>query len=550
VTSPVRSPGTCDAVPGPETLSPPRDGVGYAAAVGDDFDERAIFVQGPAVIFRWRNAEGWPVEYASPNVLEVFGHSAEDFTSGRVPYGTVLHPDDAARVASEVAVATATGAVTFAHERYRVLHKDGSARWLYDYTRVLRDDAGAATHYLGYVLDITDRVIAEDDARELERRLLHAQKLESLGLLAGGVAHDFNNLLTGIMAQASLARRHLASVPGSFRDALDQIEALSKRAAGLTRQLLAYSGKGRFVIEPTDVGAVVRELDAMLGLALPKATTLRLELTSDTTQIMADRAQLEQVMVNLITNAAESMPDSGGTVTVRTSLEQCDRARLSAGYGGATLAPGRYVALEVIDTGSGMNEATVGKIFDPFFTTKGAGRGLGMSAVLGIVRAHRGTIRVTSTPGAGTWFGLWFPVTEQASAAVIPASVAAPIAPRGTILVVDDEASIRNSVAASLGYLGYPVLLASDGAEALAIVDRQGGELAAAVIDMTMPVLSGPATVRELRRRAPMLPIIMTSGYSEEEAAHQIGDVPVGGFLQKPFGLEDIERTLASVLAR
>jgi two-component system cell cycle sensor histidine kinase/response regulator CckA len=413
VTSPVRSPGTCDAVPGPETLSPPRDGVGYAAAVGDDFDERAIFVQGPAVIFRWRNAEGWPVEYASPNVLEVFGHSAEDFTSGRVPYGTVLHPDDAARVASEVAVATATGAVTFAHERYRVLHKDGSARWLYDYTRVLRDDAGAATHYLGYVLDITDRVIAEDDARELERRLLHAQKLESLGLLAGGVAHDFNNLLTGIMAQASLARRHLASVPGSFRDALDQIEALSKRAAGLTRQLLAYSGKGRFVIEPTDVGAVVRELDAMLGLALPKATTLRLELTSDTTQIMADRAQLEQVMVNLITNAAESMPDSGGTVTVRTSLEQCDRARLSAGYGGATLAPGRYVALEVIDTGSGMNEATVGKIFDPFFTTKGAGRGLGMSAVLGIVRAHRGTIRVTSTPGAGTWFGLWFPVTER-----------------------------------------------------------------------------------------------------------------------------------------
>ena len=260
--------------------------------------------------------------------------------------------------------------------------------------------------------------------------------------------------------------------------------------------------------------------------------------------------QLEQVMVNLITNAAESLPDGVGTVTVRTSIEQCDRARLSAGYGGAALAPGRYVALEVIDTGHGMNEATVSKIFDPFFTTKGASRGLGMSAVLGIVRSHRGTIRVTSTPGAGTWFGLWFPLTDEVSATVVPASVAAPTAPRGTILVVDDEASIRNSVAASLGYLGYPVVLASDGAEALAIVERQGGELAAAVIDMTMPVLSGPATVRELRLRAPTLPIIMTSGYSEEEAANQIGDVPVGGFLQKPFGLEDIERTLATVLSR
>ncbi|MBK9033795.1 MAG: PAS domain-containing protein, partial [Myxococcales bacterium] len=366
--------------------------------MGDDMDERDIFVQGPVVIFKWRNAAGWPVEYASANAIEVFGHSADDFISGRVSYGAVLHPDDAERVGREVADATATGAATFAHERYRVRHADGTIRWLYDFTRVLRDATGAATHYLGYVIDITARIAAEDEARELERQLQHAQKLESLGLLAGGVAHDFNNLLTGILGQASLARQRLAGVPGGFRDALDQIDALTRRAAALTRQLLAYAGKGRFVIEPTDLTEIVRELEGMLAVVVPKQTALHLDLAPGPAMVMADRAQLQQVVMNLLTNAAESLPEGVGTVTVRTAVERCDRARLAScatAVGGAELTPGTYVTLEVRDTGAGMDAATVERIFDPFFTTKGAGRGLGMSAVLGIVRAHQGCVRVT-----------------------------------------------------------------------------------------------------------------------------------------------------------
>jgi PAS domain S-box-containing protein len=282
----------------------------YAHRVGDAIDERELFVQGPVVIFKWRNAAGWPVEYASANAVEVFGHGADDFVSGRVSYGAVLHPDDAPRVAREVEVGTASGARGWAHEHYRVLHKDGSVRWLYDYTRVVRDAAGAVTHYLGYVIDISERIAAEDEARELERRLLHAQKLESLGLLAGGVAHDFNNLLTGILGQASLARQQLATVPSEFRRALDQIEGLARRASGLTRQLLAYSGKGRFVIEPIELGAVVRELAPMFGVIVPKAAQLVVEVDPGATVIMGDRSQIEQVVMNLITNAAEALDDA------------------------------------------------------------------------------------------------------------------------------------------------------------------------------------------------------------------------------------------------
>ncbi|MBL8624578.1 MAG: response regulator [Myxococcales bacterium] len=503
--------------------------------MGDELDEREIFVEGPVVIFKWRNAAGWPVEYASANAVEVFGHGADDFVSGRVSYGEVLHPDDAGRVGREVAAGTASGARGWAHEHYRVLHKDGSVRWLYDYTRVIRDAAGAATHYLGYVIDISERIAAEEEARELERRLLHAQKLESLGLLAGGVAHDFNNLLTGILGQASLARQQLANVPGEFRRALDQIEGLARRASGLTRQLLAYSGKGRFVIEPVDLGAVVRELAPMLMVVVPKAA--RLEVDADgPTVIMGDRSQVEQVVMNLITNAAEALDGGPGEIVARVSrIARADEPP--------------QVVLEVRDTGRGMTAETVARVFDPFFTTKGAGRGLGMSAVLGIVRSHHGRIEVASQPGEGTGFRVEFPALDADVATASSPRAEEPDGPRGTVLVVDDEAAIRASVAAILGYLGYEVIQAEDGAAAVAIVER-GVPITAALVDMTMPVLSGPDTAQALIRLAPDLAIVMTSGYSEEAATLQLGEFRVGGFLQKPFGLDELAQALARALNR
>lgn len=501
--------------------------------MGDAIDERAIFVQGPVVIFRWRNAPGWPVEFASANVSEVFGWTAEEFLTGAIGYGALLHPDDAERVGREVAERTASGATTWAHERYRVRHRDGSDRWLYDFTRVERDRTGAATHFLGYVIDITERVAVEDAARDLERRLLHAQKLESLGLLAGGVAHDFNNILTGILGQASLARR-LETTPELSR-ALDNIEHQARRAADLTRQLLAYSGKGSFSIAPVDLGEVVRDVGSMLAVVVPKQAELRFEMAATLPAILADRAQLQQVVMNLITNAAESLVDGVGTVTVRTRTEP--------GPSGAV------VVLEVADDGVGMSAELQAKMFDPFFTTKGTGRGLGMSVVQGIARAHRGEIRVESAPGLGTTFAVLLPATDVAVQPTAARATPAAVDRRGTILVVDDEAVIRATVAASLELLGYRVIVANDGAQALAVYDRHAEQIVLALIDMTMPVLSGPATVRALSERAPRLPIIVTSGLPRNDDVLAV-DGPVVAFLQKPFGIDDLDAAVRAALAK
>lgn len=503
--------------------------------MGDAIDERAIFVQGPVVIFRWRNAPGWPVAFASANAGEVFGWSSDEFMAGAVSYGTLLHPEDAERVGREVAEKTASGVATWSHERYRVRHKDGSYRWLYDFTRVERDADGNATHYLGYVIDLTEQVAAEESARDLERRLLHAQKLESLGLLAGGVAHDFNNILTGILGQANLAR-HLAGTgagPAILADALDKIDHQARRAADLTRALLAYAGKGSFQIAPVDLSEVVRDVGSMLAVVVPKQAELRLELADELPTVDADRAQLQQVVMNLITNAAEALVDGVGTVVARTRRDPDD--------------PGQ-VLLEVIDDGIGIEPDVLAKMFDPFYTTKGTGRGLGMSVVQGIARAHRGEIAVRSTPGAGATFAVRIPVGTAARPAAAVRAAPTVNERRGTVLLVDDEPVIRTTLAAALEMLGYRTVIAGDGAQAITLFEREGHTIDVALVDMTMPVLSGPATVRALAELAPELPIIVTSGLPANDDVLPMHG-PVVGFLQKPFGISDLDQAVRDALS-
>lgn len=515
--------------------------------MGEELDERAIFVRGPVVVFKWRNAAGWPVEYVSPNAAEVFGHGAAAFLSGEVPYAELILAEDVERVGREVATASESDTPAFVHEPYRVRHADGRVRWLYDFTHVIRDAGGRATHFLGYVIDITERVEAEEQARELERRLLHAQKLESLGVLAGGVAHDFNNLLTGILGQASLARRRLAKDPGlrSIDSAVEQIELLSRRAAGLTRQLLAYSGRGSFVKEPVDLGEVVRETVSMLGVSVPKNASLDLELAPQLPAIDADRTQMQQIAMNLLTNAGEALGGASGRVVLRTYVEDCSPERLAERYDAASATPGAYVALQVSDTGVGMDDGVLAKLFDPFFTTKGAGRGLGMSAVQGIVRGHAGVLRVDSEPGKGTTFTLLFPARAGARVVPAPPVRALPRRSVGTVLVVDDQASIRFTLRTLLTDFGYRVVLAGEGAEALALFAAYRDEIVAVVLDLTMPGMSGTETLEALRARAPALPVILSSGFNETDLAAAHGAT---AFLQKPFGADELEQVLATAI--
>jgi PAS domain S-box-containing protein len=511
-------------------------------------DEREIFTSGPVVVFKWRNAPGWPVEYCSRNVQDIFGHTAEDFLTGSIAYSDLVHPDDLERVGGEVAHASESGAADFTHLPYRIRRPDGQVMWLHDHTHVIRDDSGAVTHYHGYVFDVTARVEAEEANRRLQQQLLDTQKLESLGLLAGGLAHDFNNVLTGILGHANLARRSLER--GAAEESLEsigQIEALSLKVAELCNQLLAYSGRGRFVVQPLDVALVVRELAGMLRVAISKKATLELELAPGLPTVSGDQTQIQQILMNLITNASESLGDEPGTITVRLTLRECDVEELAEVVPGSTqLEPGTYVSLVVEDTGAGMSPETRARLFDPFFTTKFTGRGLGLAAVLGIIRGHHGAILLRSEEGQGSRFELLLPPCDGAPAAAPPpARAAVEEGGHGLVLLVDDEPVVRKVGTKMLELLGYEVRQAHDGAQALErLRGPEGDGFRFVVLDLTMPTLSGVETLRELRQLHPQLPVILSSGFNQEEALGPESDSALVEFLQKPYRLDDLSATI------
>lgn len=521
-------------------------------------DGSAIFDKGPVVVFRWRNAPGWPVEDVTSNVLDVFGYSADEFRSGAVSYASLIEPTDIARVAQEVRAAAEGTASSFAHEPYRVRRRDGQIRWFHDYTHVIRAESAAQseaidsalrapTHFVGYVFDVTERILAQQENDELERRLLHAQKLESLGVLAGGVAHDFNNLLTAILGQLGLLRRELDQGEPRVervRRGLDQIESIGLRAADLTRQLLAYSGKGSRVVEPVNLCLLVDEMASILDVARSKKAALRRECDPDMALIVADRSQLQQVVMNLLTNASEAIGDEPGTISIRIKPVRYTREELRAIYGDPwELDAGLYVTLEVDDTGCGMNDEAMRRLFDPFFTTKFAGRGLGMSAVLGIMRAHKGAIRVRSSEGEGSSFLLAFPATSSEVERRVERAGVRASSGVGTVLVADDEPFVRKTLAMLLGTLGYSVVEAENGAEAVARFRAHRAQIVLVIMDLTMPVLSGIDAMNELRKMDRDVPIALSSGYTDAAVRDVIAWPTV--FLQKPYTIEELERVLA-----
>ncbi len=510
--------------------------------------EQKLFFEGPVTVFRWVASEGWPVEYVSPNVRQ-FGYAAEDFLSGRVPYATIVHPDDLARVADEVKRHSESGVASFVQE-YRIVRPDGVARWLYDRTVVVRDEKGRITHYDGYILDVTDSKFAEEERRRLEAQFHHAQKLESLGVLAGGIAHDFNNLLMSMLGHASLAEGELpAEAPA--REHLKQIELAARRASELTNQMLAYSGRGRFIVEPVDLSALVKEMARLLETVISKSAELDLDLAPDLPAIEADATQIRQIVMNLITNASDALEERPGRITVKTEVLPCGGASGELVLG-QDLKGRRSVLLVVSDTGCGMDAATQKRIFDPFFTTKTTGRGLGLAAVLGIVRGHGGSIHVRSVPGRGTTVEVRFPASTL-SPAPPPRATSSPT-PRsrslrgGTILVIDDEPSVRNIARAMLERLGFQVVLAEGGRAGVEIVRTQGRRLTAVLLDLTMPGERGDDVFAAIRRVLPSLPILVSSGWHESEAIPRLGASSRCGFLQKPYATRDLGEALAELL--
>jgi two-component system cell cycle sensor histidine kinase/response regulator CckA len=475
------------------------------------------------------------------------GLSGSEAIVGKLDSDLGWHEQSALYQADDLAVMT-SGQPKLGYEEPQTT-PDGGRIWLRTSKIPLRSLAGEIVGVLGTYEDITKSKQAEEEQRRLEAEIQYAQKLESLGILAGGIAHDFNNLLVAVLGHADLALTSVSPAISAYRH-LEEIQTAARRARELTNQMLAYSGKGRFVVRRLRINDVITEMGQLLQASIPKKVQLRYELT-DPSSVDVDVAQVRQVVMNLVTNAAEAIGDACGAITLATRSQHVDEAYLRRTGVNEALPEGEYVVIEVSDDGCGMDGATCDRVFEPFFTTKFQGRGLGLAAVLGIVRGHGGAIVVYSEPAKGSSFKVLLPAARgEAPAESRPTTAAATAAPlTGTVLVVDDESVVREAASGMLEHLGFEVVVAADGAAALDLFRRQGERIRLVLLDMTMPRMDGEETFRELRRLAPNARVILASGYNEMDATSRFVGKGLAGFIQKPFTLAELEAKIRESLA-
>jgi PAS domain S-box-containing protein len=428
----------------------------------------------------------------------------------------------------------------------------GDIKWFETFKTPIRDARGVVTGTVGLARDITERKRAEERQKDLERRMQETQKLESLGVLAGGIAHDFNNLLACMLSNAELLDAALMRAPEleELRQRVLDLRSAALQAAGLTNQMLAYSGRGHFETRSLSVTELVGEMGRLLAASISKKARIDYDLAPELPAIQADAAQMRQVIMNLVTNASEALEDRAGTIRIRTGTEHVDTA-LEGLHGPASLAPGAYVFLEVSDDGCGMNEEARARLCEPFFTTKFAGRGLGLSAVQGIVRGHGGGIVLRSELRQGTTVKVLLPSADRLPSAAVrrPPEATAEWSGSGLVLLVDDDPRVLSVTALLLRNLGFEVIAASSGREALREFERRANEVRLVVLDVTMPDLAGDQVLVALRKMRPEIPVLLCSGYSEEEVLHRFDQAARTRFLQKPYPFETLKARLMELLS-
>ena len=492
--------------------------------------------------------EAGEIIFANPAVEEVFGLKPEESVGKQMrDYLDVVHPDDRERVTEDYG-RVEEGGETVYYAPMRCRHKDGSWRWIKAIATSYVSASGERC-LLEVTQDITDQVETEQRRQKFVEQANEAQRLESLGVLAGGLAHDFNNILVAILGYSDLAL-HKLSPFSPIRPLIEKIMKGGQRAADLCSQMLTYSGKRQLTVGAIDLNKVVEEMSQLLEVSVSKKAVLKYELAANLPAIMADAIQMPQIVMNLIVNASEAIGEESGVIGVSTGVMECDSDHLKkAFFAGEDIAEGVYVYLEVSDTGCGMDEETKEKIFDPFFTTKFTGRGLGLATVMGIARAHGGAIELYSEPGKGTTIKILFPAIQQPAEPL--AGEATP--PKdwrgsGTILLVDDEETVLDVGSMMLGKAGFNVLTARDGREAVEVFRRHRDEIVCVVLDLMMPIMDGEEALRELRRIREDVKILLSSGYQEQDVTERVVEIGFAGFVKKPYTADTLIEQLRQAL--
>lgn len=480
------------------------------------------------------------VAHFSPNYYRMLGYEPNEFEATLDSWIESLHPDDKKMAVNRLESFLNSGEEIYTSQ-FRLKTKTGEWKWIDARAKVVeRDSAVKAARIIGNHTDITKNKKIEEEHRRFELQLQQAQKMDSLGVLAGGIAHDFNNLLQSISGNTSLAL--MESPEGSeLKNLLREIRESARYATELTRQLLAYSGKGRYIAQIINLSEIIIEMDHLLKVGISKKINLRLIMDYQLPFISADETQIKQVIMNLVLNANEASKDRGGEIIIETGKIYCDKEYLANTYLNDDLPAGEYVFVEISDQGIGVDKETINRMFDPFFSTKFIGRGLGLATVLGIVRAHNGAIEVDSELHVGSRFRVLFPAVEKIERNIEKTQQVDTKSYEGwVILFVDDEELVRNVANKMLKRKGFEVINAEDGPEAIELYKKYRDKIDLVLIDYAMPGMNGLETFYEIKKMNDAVKVIIVSGYDEGDEVKKLEDSNIIGFIQKPFRVSEL----------
>jgi PAS domain S-box-containing protein len=493
----------------------------------------------------WLAPDG-SIRYISPSCERHTGYSAKEFMQDPELMARITHPDYRNELASHLPVHNDVALKWYSHQMdFRIITRSGEERWFAHVCQPVYNDDGKYLGQRASNRDISERKRSEEEKLLLVQQLHQAQKMESLGVLAGGIAHDFNNILAVIMCYSSLAQQK----PEKAAEFMPDIEQASERAAVLCRQMLAYAGKTQFVQSHVDMTSLLDEMLGMLKSSLPQNVTIKPYLSGDIPPIVGDASQLRQVAVSLIMNASEAIGEEQGNIRVALTKTNISAGQPEKDYADQAIPTGQYLCMEVTDTGCGMDDETKRRIFEPFYTTKFVGRGLGMSAVLGIITSHKGALQFTSQPGHGTTFKVYLPVQNgESSVESLQQTTPSDWRGRGTILLVEDEPQLITVARTLLESLGFLVIEASNGIEAIEKYRKNAADIIMVVTDIGMPLMDGYELIAELKKLDPALPVIVSSGFDDKAVTSKIPPEDIAGLISKPYRFDQLREVLRGVV--